>query len=249
MLAMSNEQRDHDFVHALSPSPRTQTELSKRNRAVAYNDALIAVEWLNGVSKKNPAYARVTEIQAELEALATEINSLHAEIVSSRARLKGRQTPLSEGELLPFANRAEKREQLRKRHNLFNEKVLSRYSFRPVMAYDVVSGIWRYNAVSRKARGPIVKLTAGTVTISVGEVDVVVALARLAANRELYKVRLCQQCRARWKAVDRKMDRFCGKDCRELFRWSQEETREKHARAQREYRNRLKGHPPRNEKK
>lgn len=217
---MSNEQRDHDFVHALAPRPRTQTELTRRNRVLSFSDAHIAVKWLNA-TMRTAAYRRVIGIRAQMAYLDDMLQ-----------QRKGQQR--IDGEF-------------RLRLNLLNQR-LSRYTFTPVLVCDPNTGIWRYNAVPKAIRGPVVEVSDGSLTVQVNESAVVAALARLAANRELYKVRLCEQCHEQWRVSDRKMDRFCSSECREKFRMSQPESRERHARQQREYRQAVKSHPPRNER-
>jgi hypothetical protein len=65
-------------------------------------------------------------------------------------------------------------------------------------------------------------------------------LCRLAANRELYKVRLCEMCGERWRVSERKMDRFCCQKCREAFYAQSPEFHERKAKNQRKYRDGLK---------
>jgi hypothetical protein len=55
------------------------------------------------------------------------------------------------------------------------------------------------------------------ITVTVKESDVVVALARLAANRKLRKVHLCMKCQDCWHLALRRIDKFCGDECRENY--------------------------------
>jgi hypothetical protein len=108
------------------------------------------------------------------------------------------------------------------------------------MACDPPSGVWRYNAVPRKARGQQIEIAHQGITVQVNKAAVVAALTRLAANRELYKVRLCEQCRERWRVSERKMDRFCSPECREGWHTKSPDYSERRQEIQRRYRKKLK---------
>ena len=247
MLSMSNEHSDHHFTQATTPRPRTQTELRRRNRTLSYSDAFIVVAWLNA-TKGSAAYRRVLAVRQELEELGAMMDSLRQQRRETRARNKGRRNLLSQGDVSEAVQRAESRTRFRERHNALNG-LLSGYAFVPAMAYDLDAGIWRCSSIPTATRGRTIEIPDGELTVQINEAAVIAALARLAANRELYKARLCQQCQDRWRVSERQIDRFCSTACRARFRMSQPESRERHARQQREYRQTLRSHPPRNEKK
>jgi len=103
--------------------------------------------------------------------------------------------------------------EFRLRHNHVNE-LLSHYTFHPILSYDLPSGVWRYNAVPKNARGRTVEVTHQGVTVEVNEGAAAAALARLAARGELRKVRLCEWCKENYRVSERDMDRFCSDHCR-----------------------------------
>jgi hypothetical protein len=240
MISMRKHQRDH-FQQAAAPPPRTQTELKRRNRTLSFSGARLAVEWLNG-TKGKAAYERVLRIREEFEQLGAMLDSLHKQWETQK------QDPLPQREDQEAWRRrglegiahGELRETFRKRHNALNE-ALSAYAFQPVMVYDpsLELSVWRYSAVPRNPRGPFIAVSDGNQMIRVSAANVVSALAQLAANREFFKVHLCDQCREKWHSPQRKMDRFCSGRCRERFRQTDEESRARHARAQAEHRKRL----------
>src|SRR5580692_5919164 len=209
MLAMGNKQHDHSMIHAFAPRPRTQTELKRRNRAIAFNDANMIVAWLNK-TKGTKSYQKVLAVRKLMEDLGVAFDSWRQQ------KCGGSQVPQVET-------------RFRALHAALKVK-FSNYTFVPVLVCDSDSGIWHYSAVPKKPRGPILEIPQGKAVLKVSESGVVAALARLFANRELYKVRLCEHCQDRWKAVERQMDRFCSTPCREAFRMSQPEVRERHAR-------------------
>lgn len=93
-------------------------------------------------------------------------------------------------------------------------ETLSHYTFRPILFYDADSAVWRYNAIPRKARGPVIEVTRQGVTVQVNEAAVVAALARLTAHGDLRKVRLCEWCKENFRVSEREWDRFCSDRCR-----------------------------------
>lgn len=126
-------------------------------------------------------------------------------------------------------------QQFRQRHNAFNQ-LLSRYTFVPVLAYNLDAGVWRFNTTPKRTRGPEVTLDDQTISVVVNETAVVAALSRLAAKRELSKVRLCEECQKRWRVSLRDMDKFCSDECRIRFHVHSEEGKRRHREAQKRYR-------------
>lgn len=200
------------FVEAVAPRPTTRTEFQRRARSLSFSDALIAVEWLNA-AMGSPAYRRALAVRQELEELGTTMDFLRQQRGEARARNKGRRAPLSQGELSEAVERAELQTRFRERHNALN-RLLARYAFVPVMAYDLDAGIWRCASAPKATRGRTVQVSDGAFTVQVGEPAVIAALCRLAASRELYKARLCEECHQRWRISERMMDRFCSAECR-----------------------------------
>jgi hypothetical protein len=224
------------FVWGTEPFPKTQNALKSRNRRISYSDAAIAAEWLNANQGTKP-YERVLKMRHALDELGQMLRSLHQMRSQDREARKGRKEPLSTKDVERAQQRAELQEQLRVRHNLLNHH-LSRYLFVPALAYDINSGIWRLSSVSKPEPLPeVIPVSDGSWTLRADENTAVVALARLAANGELYKVRLCQTCEQRWKVSEREIDRFCSPKCRDAFYATQ---REGQAEKQRQYRQRLK---------
>jgi hypothetical protein len=240
MTAMGKQQRDH-VARAVAPVPRTQTERKRRNRALSFSSAQLAVAWLNE-TKGRAAYQRVVEIREQFDKLGAMLNSLHQQ------RKARKQAPLPKREdqeawrhlSVQGIAHGELQVEFRKRHNALN-RALSAYAFRPVMAYDpsFELGIWRYTAIPRNPTGLSIEVPDGEQTIRVSAANVVSTLAQLAANRELFKVHLCDQCHEQWHSPVRKMDRFCCARCREQFRQADEESRQRHARAQAKHRKSL----------
>ena len=244
---MSNKHRVNNFNPETAPRPKTQTELKRRNLTLSYSDAYLVVEWLNA-TKGTAAYRRVLDIRNELEELGAILVNLRHQREASRAK-----RPTTREEILEdskeISKRAQLQDQFRERHNAFN-RLLNRYTFVPAMAYDINTGIWRGSMVPKNSKHrKTVDVSDGQFTVAVDETVVVAALTRLAANRELYKARLCEQCKEIWRVSERQIDRFCSQQCREEYRWSSPEAKEKHARHQRKYREQLKSHPLRNERK
>lgn len=220
------------FTEAIAPHPKTPTEFEHRIRSLSLTDALIAVEWLN-TFKKTKARKRVLQIRDELEQLRAMLNSLKGHTLIRPEHIT------KPGQLDEFEFYTEFRE----RHNKLNE-TLARYSFCPVMAYDVVSGAWRYNAIPKKARGLEIEIKHQGLKIHVNEASVVAALARLAANGDLHKLRLCAQCRENWRVSEREIDRFCSQRCREAFYRAQPNFTDRRKKIQKDWRENEKSAQP-----
>lgn len=234
-----------------TPDPKTQAGLKRQARSMLYLDAMLAVEWLNA-TQRTAAYRRVLMVRRELEELGAMLNSLR-QLEQAREQRIRNQKPLEEileisRSLSPTekieADEAIKakqmlRAQFRERHNAFNQ-LIARYTYVPVLDYSPDYGIWRFNAVSKRSREPKITVNDGYSNIRVDESTVIAALCRLAANRELFKVRLCAQCEKHWRVSEREMDRFCSPECREAFYAKSSEFHRRKADNQREYRARLK---------
>jgi hypothetical protein len=219
------------FLEAIKPRPKIHI------RSLSLTDALIAAEWLNvaGTAERK----RVLQIRDELEQLREILNTLHQQSQESRARRKGRRTPPSDDEMKDALRYSELHKQLRERHNNLNE-TLSHYSFCPVMACDPPSPVWRYNAVPKTTRGRQIEVTHEGITVQVNEAAVIAALARLAANGELHKLRLCAQCQEHWRVSEREIDRFCSDDCREESYKGRPEVKDRRQKSQKAWREREK---------
>lgn len=234
-----------------TPVPKTQAGLKRQARSMLYLDAMLAVEWLNA-TQRTVAYRRVLMVRRELEELGAMLNSLR-QLEQAREQRIRNQKPLEEilelSRNLSPAERIEAdeaikdkqklREQFRERHNAFNQRI-ARYTYVPVLDYSPEYGIWRFNAVSKRSHGAKITVNDGYSNIRVDESTVIAAMCRLAANRELFKVRLCAQCEKHWRVSEREMDRFCSQKCRESFYAKSPEFHQRKADNQREYRERLK---------
>jgi len=220
----------HRFVEVLSPTPKTQTEFDKRKRLLAESDGVVVVEWLN-TAKGTPAYRRVLALRRELGDVGAALNDLRHRLIDAVKTLRTSPQKMDE------VNRL--REKFRKRHNALN-RILSRYTHVPALAYSVETGVWRFGMIPKHRPGPEVKLSDQRVTIRANESSVSASLVRLAANRELSKIRLCAKCAERWVFARRpQLDKFCTDKCRVSFHVHSEQGKLNHRKAQAEYRNRL----------
>ncbi|MGH9604287.1 MAG: hypothetical protein ACRD3N_01185 [Terracidiphilus sp.] len=207
------------------PPAKTGTELEQRIRSQSFTDAVLAVEWLNA-AKGTAAYRRALAVRTELEEYRAELDRHLVETAQTRV-LKVR-------DQVELATRAD---------NL--DRLLSGYRFKPEMNYSFGTRIWALEMVPVHPRGPQIEVRGQGLNymprrIVVSEPVVIVALARLAANRELYKVRLCETCGKNWRVSERKMDRFCSQKCRETFHAKSPDYHERKAANQRRYRENLK---------
>jgi hypothetical protein len=205
------------------PPAKTGTELKQRIRSQSFNDACVAVEWLNA-AQGTAAYRRVLEVRQELEELRAELDRL------KQAR----------GSVVKVRVMAD----LQTRHERLDRQ-MARYTFKPELNYSFASGFWALDMVPKHPRGPQVEMHGQGFAylprrISVSEPVVITALARLTANRELHKVRLCETCQKRWRVSEREMDRFCSDKCRDAYHTHSDDYRERKAANQRKYRKSLK---------
>lgn len=200
-----------------------------RIRSEAYRDAWLCVEWLNGAP--DPAvHKRVLRIRKELEALT-----------KMRYGLKGG---------------GKETAALEKRSTAVN-RLLSRYLYIPTVGYSALSADWRFDMVANDrptegltvtftdglvalGRGPALAVDGESVSFVVSEADVVAALGRLMNHRQMYMVRLCTQCKARWRLSERELDRFCSEACRVAWYLNSAKHKERMRRNQQRYRDRKK---------
>ena len=221
------------FPKGTAPQAQAQTraEFKRRIRSISLTDAFTAVEWLNAM-RGTAQYGRVLAVRQELEELGAMLDSLSRQRREARERRKGRTALPSREEEIQLA---ELYTRFRVRHNDFN-RLLSKYTFEPVLGYDPDTGIWRFNPVPKDMRGRAIEVSVGNLTVQVNEASVVAALARLAANRELHKVRLCEQCKQNWRISERQIDRYCSQACREAFYRAQPDFKRRKARNQKNWR-------------
>ena len=235
---MGTRTRKTGFTEAVAPRPKTQTEWKRRTRSLSFSDARAAVEWLNA-TRGQPAYRRVLAIRQELEELGGALDRVR----QARRTAARQKRPRTDEEILRASGEllaaGEMQEQFRERHNAMNQR-LAQYAHIPALACNLDSGIWRFGMVPRQSRGPEVTIEDQAGSIRVDEATAVAALCRLAANRELHKVRLCEQCGQQWRISERAMDRFCSQKCRESFHANSPEYHERKAASQRGYRLRKK---------
>jgi hypothetical protein len=200
------------------PDPHTETERNRRRRSLSSSDALIVVSWLNAANG-TAGYRRVLGIRAHLDYIGVMLDTVRQQNgqVESNTNAK-----------------------IRLHVNLVIER-LSRYRLTPTIVCDPKAGILRYNATPKVMRGLVIEVSDGTLTVQVSETAVVNALARLAEKRELWKVRLCEQCREKWRVSERQIDRFCpGKKCRLAFYAQKPDRNVRQREIQRRYRANLK---------
>jgi hypothetical protein len=233
-----------EFTEAIAPSPKTPAEFEHRLRSLSLTDALIVVTWLN--SAKGSARARVLRIRDDLAQLSTMLDSLHQQVLTRRAQRKLMWTPPCAGDVKLHSaadikqalEDTELRLQFQQRHSKLNQ-ALRRYSFHPVVLYDAAAGSCRYNSIPNKQSGPQLEITHQGMIVQINEAAAAAALARLAANGQLHKVRRCEQCKKKWRVSEREIDRFCpGKECREKWYRSQPEFTERRKKIQKEWRDR-----------
>jgi hypothetical protein len=230
--------RKFKFAKSVVPHPKTQAEFKGRVRSLSFSDVVTTVEWLNAM-KGTGAQKRVLAVRLELEELGSMLISLRRQRQDAKAAGLGRKGPRNEQEIQGYVQRANLFNEFRERHNALN-RTLTRYAFVPVLVYDINPGIWRFNAVPKATREPAIQVSDGNVTVQVTEASVIAALARLAANWELHKVRLCENCQERWLVSERQIDRFCSAKCRVTANEARPEFLDRKARNQKSYREREK---------
>jgi hypothetical protein len=190
----------------------------QRIRSQSYTDALLCVEWLNSPQGAE-ARSRVLQIQDGLEKL--------------------------------MKARDDNAEDLDEQRDAVNQ-LLARYTYVPQVGYS-----WSFDMVPqlRPKAGEdslSVTMTDGLVAYGYGpeslavdgdhdsfivsEEYVVAAMGRLANQRELYKVRLCEQCRERWRLAERTIDRFCSDLCRITSFQNSKDYKERQRKHQERYR-------------
>jgi hypothetical protein len=185
-----------------SGHPKTRTEAETRGKAIAATDAVMASAFLN--LRKGPAVQRVLDIQKQLAEIAAMATALRIEQFPEETEAQHR--------------RLARQQDLGRRIVELNRQ-LSSYTFVPMLALlNFTSCEIRYIAAPapKNARGPIVKIGDGQITIAVNESAAATALARLAAREELHTVHACDQC-GTWHVAPRSIDRFCSKECRETW--------------------------------
>jgi hypothetical protein len=232
------------FVEVVAPRPKTQTEMARRIRSFSFSDAMLAVEWLN-TAQHTAAYKRVIAFRRELEELGAILDTLTTQkrLLKDKRIASLKKQHREDKEILDSMQKSvtavEQQDQFRVRHNALNQ-LLARYTHVPAFAYNLDSGFWRFAMLPKRPRGPQITVSDEVFHVRVNESTVIDALARLAANRELYKVRLCETCLKRWRVSERKIDRFCSQQCRDAFHVKSPGYHERKAANQRKYRAGLK---------
>jgi hypothetical protein len=117
-------------------------------------------------------------------------------------------------------------------------KALARYVFRPCVQYSIGYDDWRGGMrPDDNSRWYSTYVTPGT---KVSEAEAVIALVRLDLIGDLGRVRLCENCGARWFVRAKSSYRFCGAACREDFDTRRPDYHRRKAENQRAYRKRQK---------
>ena len=231
---MGTRAKQSGFTSATAPLPETQGGQLRRARNIALTDALLAVQWINKF-RGRPAHKRVLDIRQELEDLGRMLGELESGWRDSPKHRRG-QTPVEIAAVSrELAELGELQERFRERHNALNAR-LSHYVFAPTMAYSISTSFWAFGMVPKRSRGPHLVIHDGNAEVTVDEASVVSALCRLAANRELGKVRLCAWCEQNWRISERALDRFCSDRCREQFHSHAPEYKGRKAANQKRYR-------------
>lgn len=207
---------------------RLNSQAARKKKALNLTDARVVVEWLNAAKKaKAIGYERVVSIRRQLDALRALCIKLTQ---YDRRKLK------ELGREVRFPADRKTSRQAKRLHSLVNEK-LSRYAHRPCVTYFVAGGVWRGETVPiDNARWFETKIGQSTVN----EADAVLRLVRLDLMGELSKVRLCENCQARWRVAAKSNYKYCSPECRERFYERDPGYHPKKAATQREYRKRLK---------
>jgi hypothetical protein len=237
---MVTKKKKVGFVEAIAPRPKTQTEMKRRVRSLSSTDAAIAVEWLNE-AQHTAAYRRVLMVRGELEELGETLERLRQQRQEWKSRKFRRSKSDAEilNNLSVSTSMATLQEHFREHHNALNLR-LARYAHVPALAYNLDSGIWRFGMVPKRPGGPEIVIEDQLLRVRINEAAVIAALCRLAANRELHKVRLCEMCGERWRISERQIDRFCSPKCRDAFHINSPDYKERKAANQRKYREGLK---------
>lgn len=210
---------------------KTHTQWKHRDiQSPSFLNAAITVEWLNA-AKGTVAYRSVLALRAELEALRAELDKPFQAIEWKTAKRPTKQS----AEYLQRLN------DFTKRHGQLNV-LLEKYTFTNRLGYNLTSHDWWLTSIPKNSRGPqitIEKELRGLPKILATEAWVALALASLAANRELSKVHLCENCKKRWHVALRSIDRFCSDECREHFHTDSDAYRDRKRKIQQEYRRNL----------
>jgi hypothetical protein len=221
------------------PFPQLPEKRDKREYArLLRNDAQVAVLVLN--ASKGKAHERLTIIRRELEELRAETSKLKTieREIGAEMFPNGNDGPGRSGTKRHLALAAEYKalyDDLNKRHIELNDR-LAFYAFRPCVAYTINSDEWRFGIVP-DANRRVFQMKVGPFTATEG--DAVMSMVRLDASGQLSQVRLCEQCKTVW-TVARKIDRFCGKVCREAFYAADSDFLARKAKNQDDYRRREK---------
>lgn len=226
--------RKADLTLAIAPHPKTPAEFEHRVRSLALVDALQAAEWLNAT--KGKVRADVLQIREDLETLNTMLDTLHQQVKAFRENLPKRDDVEERLQYLHKGMEYQKLQvQFNKLQSTLTERLL-RYSFYPEMIYDIPSGVSRYNLFPRKPRGRQIEMIYRDFKLQVDAATVVGALCRLAANRELHKLRLCDWCKKKWRVSERAMDRFCSRECLDADYKARPDYKERRRKIQKDHR-------------
>lgn len=109
---------------------------------------------------------------------------------------------------------------------------LERYLFSPALMFDPQTDQFQTSTLPRNNSGP--KAMLGD--IEVCESTVAAALVRLAAQRRLEMLHLCDSCGAAWHVAARSIDRFCSTRCRDAWHARSPEGVQRRREIQRRYR-------------
>jgi hypothetical protein len=240
---MTTRKRGPEFLPPVAPRPKKQVD--SRGRALSQMDAHMVVAWLNA-TKGSEAHARVLKILREFRELGEMLASLYKQRKRAKEARVGRKEIRTMQEMMhDAAQRAGLEETFRERHNALNA-VINQCLFGLNLSYDIDKGVWYLGSKPKPLSPETVPVSAGGITIDVCEETAVGALARLATCRRLFKVRLCENCKERWRVSERELDRFCSSDCREIAYKHDPARKRSKAESQRKYRQQF-NRPTRND--
>jgi len=235
--------------------PKLKARDARQERQFIFNDADIAVRWLNGAQKtKSGSYERVRSIRLQLEHLRAawmkfqryttpEYEAASREYEKRRAKLMSGKT-FGGAVRFPSIDTPERRRLLRQTQQLHKalNRALSRYAFRPRVTYFehayICLGGMVADVNSRQFQMKINRPEGFRQNIS--EADAVMSLVRLDLVGEVTKVRLCDVCQDQWLAARKSDHHCCSAECRESFYKQNLNYHERKAATQRNYRRRLK---------
>ncbi len=182
-----------------SPGDRRQLRLA---------DGQVVAQYLNA-SQGSRSHARILELRGQMVDLHEGLsrwNRLHEELqsrVSARAPEGDKALAKRAAE---YSAEADRLGQLLETIN----RTLAGYRFHPIITYTAITDT-RSEGFTPVPRGYELRIEEW----SLSEPDAAAALVRLYQMKDLWRVRLCDQCKKRWLVAAKSHYHFCSKQCRE----------------------------------